>query len=166
MNFNALDISASALTAQRVKMDAIASNIANVNTTRNPDGTPGVYRRKEAIFSSVYGNMVNGNNNSDENTNSESSSARGTLKGAVSESSDASLLNGVKVLSVSEDYKTPLNRVYNPSHPDADKDGYVNLPNVNIVSEMVDMISASRAYEANVTSINATKSMITSAMRI
>ena len=166
MNFNALDISSSALTAQRIKMDTIASNIANVNTTRNADGTPGVYRRKEAIFASVYGNMVNGKNNNDESENSDDTNANADLSGSVSENSGLSALNGVKVLQVGEDFKTPLNKVYNPSHPDADKDGYVNLPNVNVVSEMVDMISASRAYEANVTSINATKSMITSAMRI
>jgi len=163
MNFNALDISSSALTAQRIKMDTIASNIANVNTTRNPDGTPGVYRRKEAIFASVYGNMVNGKNNNGED---DSNDANADLKGSVSENSGLSSLNGVKVLKVSDDFKTPLNKIYNPSHPDADKNGYVNLPNVNVVSEMVDMISASRAYEANVTSISATKSMISAAMRI
>lgn len=165
MNFNALDISSSALTAQRMKMDAIASNIANVNTTRNPDGTPGIYRRKEVIFSSVYGNMVNGKNNNDE-WNTDETNANADLKGSISENSGLSALNGVKVLQVADDFKTPLNKVYNPSHPDADKDGYVNLPNVNMVSEMVDMISASRAYEANVTSINATKSMISAAMKI
>ncbi|HBG48374.1 MAG TPA: flagellar basal body rod protein FlgC [Cyanobacteria bacterium UBA9971] len=164
MNFNALDISSSALTAQRIKMDAIAGNIANVNTTRNPDGTPGIYRRKEVIFSSVYGNMVNGKNNNDE-WNTDETNTNADLKGSVSQNS-VSTLNGVKVLQVADDFKTPLNKVYNPSHPDADKDGYVNLPNVNVVSEMVDMISASRAYEANVTSINATKSMISAAMKI
>lgn len=164
MDFNALDISASALSAQRTKMDAIASNIANINTTRNPDGTPGVYRRKEVIFSSIYGNMVN-KNNSDNQDDTDNSGTNADLSGSVSEN-DISPINGVKVLQVADDYKTPLNRVYNPSHPDADKDGYVNLPNVNVVSEMVDMISASRAYEANVTSINATKSMISAAMRI
>jgi len=165
MDFNALDISSSALTAQRIKMDTIASNIANVNTTRNPDGTPGVYRRKEAIFASVYGNMVNGKNNNG-GDNSDDTSTNASLKGSVSENSGLNASNGVKVIQVSDDFKTPLNKIYNPSHPDADKDGYVNLPNVNVVSEMVDMISASRAYEANVTSINATKSMITSAMKI
>lgn len=166
MNFNALDISASALHAQRVKMDTIASNIANVNTTRNPDGTPGVYRRKEVVFASVYGNMVNQKNSGDDWENFGNSSGGADLSGSVSENAGISPQNGVKVLEVGDDYKTPLKRVYNPSHPDADKDGYVNLPNVNAVSEMVDMISASRAYEANVTSINATKSMISAALRI
>jgi len=161
MNFNSLDISSSALTAQRIKMDTIAGNIANANTTRNPDGTPGVYRRKEAVFASIYGNMVNGQNSNDDwdkdfNTDAD-------IVGSVSKDNSS---NGVKVLQVNDDYKTPLNRVFNPSHPDADKDGYVNMPNVNVVSEMVDMISASRAYEANVTSISATKSMISAAMKI
>ena len=162
MNFNALDISASALTAQRVKMDTIASNIANVNTTRNADGSPGVYRRKEVVFSSVYENFVDKN---DENPQNNKSSKTGE-ENEEAKQIEKSLLNGVKVLEVREDYKTPLNRMYNPSHPDADENGYVNMPNVNVVSEMVDMISASRAYEANVTSINATKDMISNAMKI
>ncbi len=162
MDFNALDISASALHAQRVKMDAIASNLANVNTTRNPDGTPGVYRRKEAVFASVYGNMASDNGNKE----SDDFFSGNSLKGSVSESSYSDSANSVKVLQVAEDYKTPLRRVYEPSHPDADKDGYVSFPNVNAVTEMVDMITASRAYEANVTSINATKSMISAALKI
>jgi len=168
MDFNALDISASALHAQRIKMDAIASNLANVNTTRNPDGTPGVYRRKEAVFASVYGNVAGQNSgSSDDFINfDDDSQSSGILSGSVSANSGVSPQNGVKVMEVAEDFKSPLKRVYEPSHPDADKDGYVNLPNVNAVSEMVDMISASRAYEANVTSINATKSMISSALRI
>ena len=166
MNFNALDISASALHAQRVKMDTIASNIANVNTTRNPDGSPGVYRRKEAVFASLYGNMVNEKKNDDGWENSDNSDSNADLSGSVSANSGLTSLNGVKVLQVRDDFKTPLNKVYNPSHPDADKNGYLNLPNVNVVSEMVDMISASRAYEANVTSISATKSMISAALRI
>lgn len=132
MDFNALDISASALNAQRVRMDTIASNIANVNTTRKPDGTPGVYRRKDAILSTIDNNMA----------------------------------SGIKVLEISEDTRTPLKKVYNPSHPDSGSDGYVDLPNVNIVTEMVNMISASRAYEANVTTINATKKMVTEALKI
>ncbi len=83
MDFNALDISSSALTAQRIKMDAIASNIANVNTTRKPDGTPGVYRRKEAVFASVYGNMINKNSDSGDDFDNLNTDA--DLKGSVSE---------------------------------------------------------------------------------
>ena len=143
MSFEALDVSASALNAQRTKMDTIASNIANLNTTRGPDGTKDVYRRKDTVFSSIYSESLSNNTGS-----------------------SPIISSGVKVLEISEDTSTPLKRVYNPSHPDANKDGYVDLPNVNIVNEMVDMITASRAYEANVTAINATKSMVSSAMRI
>lgn len=142
MNFDAMDISASALNAQRVRMDTIASNIANINTTRNANGEHEVYRRKEAVFSSVYGVALNG------------------------ESEAPQVSSGVKILEVRDDTVTPLKKVYNPSHPDADADGYVELPNVNVVTEMVDMLTASRAYEANVTAINATKSMFSSAMKI
>lgn len=142
MNFNTLDISASALNAQRVKMDTIAANIANVNTTRGPDGSHEVYRRKDAVFSTIYNDVVN-------------------EKGEHQQ-----VASGVKILEIAEDTQTPLKKVYNPSHPDADENGYVDMPNVNVVTEMVDMLTASRAYEANVTAINATKSMVSAAMKI
>ncbi|HSA05629.1 MAG TPA: flagellar basal body rod protein FlgC [Candidatus Gastranaerophilales bacterium] len=164
MNFNALDISSSALHAQRVKMDTIASNIANINTTKNPDGTHGVYRRKQAIFATIYNDKAAQNNSAD-NGDEIKKNKGNFLKGGVEENVGL-VSSGVKVLEVSEDYSTPLKKVYNPSHPDADKNGYVELPNVNIVNEMVDMISASRAYEANVTTIKASKSMISAAMKI
>jgi flagellar basal-body rod protein FlgC len=159
MNFDALDISASALYAQRIKMDTIASNIANVNTTRKPDGTPGVYKRKDAIFAAVYNETAQNNNQKVRENNDESTKA-------ANNDNSLTLSMGVKVLEIAEDDETPLKKIYNPSHPDSDPDGYVNLPNVNVVTEMVDMISASRAYEANVTTINATKSMISAAMKI
>lgn len=143
MNFDTLNISASALNAQRIKMDTIASNIANINTTRGPNGENDVYRRKDAIFASLF----------DEGTDSQ-----------VGETGMIS--SGVRILEITEDTKTPLRKAYNPNHPDADEEGYIHLPNVNIVNEMVSMITASRAYEANVTTINATKSMISSAMKI
>ena len=163
MNFNTFDISASALSAQRIKMDTIASNIANVNTTRNPDGTPGAYRRKEAVFASVYSDRLNQGN---DNFWGESiGPPKNFLKGNV-EKNVGFASSQVKVMEISEDYSNPLKKVYNPSHPDANAEGYVELPNVNVVTEMVDMISASRAYEANVTTIKATKSMIATAMKI
>lgn len=142
MDFDILDISASALNAQRTKMDTIASNIANINTTRGPDGQHHVYRRKDAVFASVYDQALE------------------------KDDSQPMIASGVKILEVSEDTQTPLKTVYKPSHPDADENGYVQLPNVNIVNEMVDMITASRAYEANVTAINASKSMVSAAMKI
>jgi len=164
MSFDALNISASALYAQRVKMDTIASNIANVNTTRKPDGTSGTYKRKEVVFEAVYNNAMN-------QANGESASflppelQNNTLKGGISFNSP-NTTSGVTVSQIVEDKDTAFRKVYNPGHPDADKDGYVNMPNINIVTEMVDMISASRAYEANVTNIEATKNMISAAMRI
>ncbi len=161
MNFHAFDISSSALYAQRVKMDTIASNIANVNTTKNPDGTPGAYRRKEVVFASVYNNQLSDNNY----LNKETVSSKNVLSGSVEENVGM-LSSGVKVLEIAEDFSTPMKKVYNPSHPDADENGYLEMPNINVVKEMVDMMNASRAYEANVTTIKATKSMIASAIKI
>ena len=162
MNFNAFDISASALHAQRTRMDTIASNIANINTTKNPDGTPGVYRRKEAVFASVYNDKVNEGSSG---YMAELQDMKNVLSGKIEEN-EGFASKGVRIMEIAEDYQAPLKRVFNPSHPDSDKEGYVNLPNVNVVNEMVDMMSASRAYEANVTTIRATKSMMNSAMKI
>lgn len=127
-----MDISGSALTAQRLRMDVIAENIANAETTRTADGGP--YRRKYVLMG--------------ENEKSFSQH----LDGAMGTG------NGVKVTSIVED-ESPLTPVYNPSHPDADENGYVNMPNVNTVTEMIDMMSATRSYEANITAINAFKNM-------
>ena len=163
MSFDALDISASALYAQRVRMDTIASNIANVNTTRNPDGTPGAYKRKEAVFQAVYDKaMEDGDYGSVQNNG-----ANGTplLKGGINFNA-SQIANGVQVSQIAEDTETPFKRNYDPSHPDADKEGYVDMPNINIVTEMVDMMEASRAYEANITTIDTTKNMIAAALRI
>lgn len=142
--FSSLDISASGLTAQRVRMDTISQNIANVNTTRTADGTP--YRRKEVVF--------------EERTDSDSfasalSSASERLYGG----------QGVRVTEIIED-PTDFKKVYDPGHPDADENGYVSMPNVDVVTEMVNMISATRSYEANVTAANATKSMAVKALEI
>lgn len=137
--FNALNTSASGLSAQRLRMDTISQNIANVSTTRTEDGGP--YKRKAVTFEA-------------KNEPRE-----------FSEYFDVSLHQynpggGVRVKEVFEDQREG-NKVYEPSHPDADEEGYVMMPNVNIVEEMVNMISASRSYEANITSMNTTKSMIT-----
>ena len=163
MSFNSLDISASALHAQRIRMDAISSNLANVNTTRNADGTIGAYKRKEVVFSTVYNQALG--NDSDANSAMGAMGLDGNvLKGEIS-NNGTSISNGVNVSQIVDD-KTPFRKEYNPSHPDADKDGYVTLPNINMVTEMVDMISASRAYEANVTSMETTKTMMSSALKI
>lgn len=141
--FSSLDTGASGLTAQRLRMDLISQNIANANTTRTDKGTP--YRRKVAVF---------------EERGTES------FSDYLTENSREKFIGkGVRVARIIED-KSPLKRVYDPGHPDADADGYVNMPNVDVITEMVNMISASRAYEANVTAINTTKSMAVKALEI
>lgn len=142
---NSIDISATGLTAERLRMDVISQNIANVDTRRISSGGP--YRRKLVVLKEI------------DNQNSFSDMLN-TAKGIQA------VGNGVEVVSIVDDNKTPLNRVYDPGNPDADNTGYVNYPNVNIVSEMVDMISATRAYEANVTAVNSAKSMIEKALEI
>lgn len=134
-SFSSFDISASGISAQRTRMDVIANNIANADSTRTPEGGP--YRRQRVTFQSVYDQAMG----------------------------NRALAGGVAVQSVTED-PTDYRMVYDPGHPDADASGYVKMPNVNVVEEMVDMISATRAYEANVTAMNATKSMITSGIEL
>ena len=145
--FQSLNITASALTAQRLRRNVISSNMANVDTTRarfvNGQWEP--YRRKLVVmeprqegFSTYLQTAMN---------------------------SRASVGNGVKVTKIIED-QTPFKLVYDPSHPDADRDGYVRLPNVDPLKEMVDLISATRSYEANVTVFNATKGMLMKALEI
>jgi flagellar basal-body rod protein FlgC len=145
--FNGMNISASALTAQRFRMDVISSNMANAETTRanfvNGEWQP--YRRKMVEFE-----PVNGSFNS-------------YLNKAMKESKTPG--QGVRVREVVED-ETPFTYVYNPEHPDANADGYVAMPNVDPLKEMIDMMSATRSYEANVTALNATKSMLMKALEI
>jgi flagellar basal-body rod protein FlgC len=133
---DAMNISASGMTAQRLRMDIISQNIANVNTTRDENGNP--YKRKILVF---------------EQRNTTPFAQ--VLGGKMSEAAGA----GVKVTEIKEDTKTPMNVVYDPSHPDADENGYVTYPNVNTVTEMANLIDASRAYEASVTAFNGMKSM-------
>jgi flagellar basal-body rod protein FlgC len=152
--FNTMRIGATALTAQRLRMDVISNNIANVNTTRTPEGGP--YRRQQVVFSPR-----------DVTTLSE---AAGDLSNTVGwQMGDGGLAVssglGVQVDQIVED-ATPGVRAYEPDHPDADADGFVTYPNVNIVTEMVDMMAASRAYEASVAAINAAKSMAQKALEL
>jgi flagellar basal-body rod protein FlgC len=142
--FNAFAISASGLTAERLRMDVISNNIANVNTTRTEEGGP--YQRQRVIFE-PRGQQVN------------------SMFPYIFDRNKAATFDGVKVTSVSPD-TTPPKLMYDPGHPDANKDGYVAMPNVNIVKEMVDMISATRAYEANVTAVNSAKTMAAKALDI
>lgn len=153
--FSALETSASGLTAERLRMDIISNNIANANSTRTEDGGP--YRRQMAVLGSrpSFATMLG--------------QAAGAQPGAAGsgDPGDPGLHvgRGVRVLQVVTDMR-PFKVKYDPSHPDADENGYVQLPNVDTVTEMVDLISASRAYEANVTALNAFKSMVTSALQI
>uniref|UniRef100_UPI003FED40E1 flagellar basal body rod protein FlgC n=1 Tax=Roseburia sp. TaxID=2049040 RepID=UPI003FED40E1 len=141
--FQAFNISASGMTAERFRMDTIAQNIANINTTRTEDGTP--YRRKVVTFAEKTVTPFT----------QYYQSARARAVG-----------NGVKVTSVHEDTDTDFIMEYDPSHPDADENGYVSYPNVNTVTEMTNLIDASRAYEANTTAFNASKSMVQAALKI
>ena len=135
--FQGFDIAASGMTAQRFRMDTIAENIANINTTRDEDGEP--YRRKIVTF---------------EEKNLTATSFADTLSYV-----QAYKGNGVKVSAVHEDYETDFVMEYDPSHTDADENGYVTYPNVNTVTEMTNLIDASRGYQANVTAFDALKAM-------
>lgn len=135
--FTSFDINSSGLTAQRYRMDIISENVANANTTRTGDGTP--YVRKVVTFKEK-----------DKQT---------PFSRVLNKSMDKYTGEGVKIGGVYKDTQTEMNMVYDPSHPDADEDGYVTYPNVNIITEMTNLIDASRAYEANATAFNASKSM-------
>lgn len=168
MSFSAFDISGSGMYAQRTMMDNIASNIANVNTTRNPDGTPGVYVKKEVSFRAVYadrmGKTAPAFPDGEHEVYFSPTSGTVALKGGVS-FDEKNISQGVEIAEITPS-KDPYKTIYDPSNPEADADGFVTLPNINIVEEMVNMVSASRAYEANVTTAETTKGMISAALRI
>ncbi len=134
--FQAFNISASGMTAERFRTDIIAENIANIHTTSTEDGGP--YRRKVVTFSekqvTPFSQLYTGSKN-------------------------ALIGNGVKVARVTEDYETDFVATYDPANPDADENGYVYYPNVNTVTEMTNLIDATRAYEANATAFDASKAM-------
>lgn len=134
--FDSFNINASGLTAQRYRMDVIAENVANANTTRTADGTP--YVRKVVTFQ-------------------EKSGDNPSFKSIFGREISRHQGHGVKVTGTFEDKSTEGNLVYDPSHPDADENGYVMYPNVNIITEMTNLIDASRSYEANATAFNASK---------
>lgn len=134
-------VSSSGMAANRMRMNTISSNIANINTTRTPEGGP--YRRKDIVFEAIpdaknFGEILTGSDKE---------------------------INRVQVTDVLVDRKAPLMK-YEPDHPDANADGYVAYPNINLMEEMTNMIQATRAYEANVSSMNATKDMALSALEI
>lgn len=135
--FTAFDINASGLTAQQYRMDVISENVANANTTRTVDGTP--YRRKVVTFAEKE--------------------SQTPFSRVLNSATDNYSGKGVKVDSVIEDKTSEFKKAYDPAHPDADDDGYVTMPNINIITEMTNLIDASRAFEANSTAFSATKSM-------
>lgn len=140
--FKTFRITASGLTAERLRMDTIANNLANANTTRSVDGGP--YRRQVPVFAPILDQKMHG--------------SRSPLnRGAQTQ--------GVQVVGVISD-PSPPRTVYDPQHPDADADGYVEMPNVHVVEEMVDLITATRAYEANISALNSAKSMAQRALEI
>ncbi len=143
--FQTMDISASALTAQRLRLDVISSNIANAETTRAKfvNGKWEPYTRKMVVVEPNGGNSFNQILHNAQNNNTY----------------------GVKVTDIVED-SSPYKKVYQPSHPDADENGFVYYPNVDLLEEMVDMTAAERAYEANVTALNSTKSILMKALEI
>lgn len=142
--FSSMDICASGMTAQRLRMDTISQNIANINTTRTENGGP--YRRKVAVFEEM-GNQTPFSH---------------ILNGYLGRNSIA---GGVRVSKIAED-QTPFTNIYDPTHPDANEEGYVSMPNVNTIAEMTNLISANRSYEANITAFNSNKAMLSKALEI
>ena len=140
--FKSMDISASGLAAQRLRMNVLSANLANAQSTRGDDGGP--YRRRDVVFQAVptgekFEDFLNG--------------TQGTE------------LRRVEVSDIHQDNRDPR-RVYDPGHPDADPQGYVSLPNVQVMTEMVNMIAATRAYEANATAVDDAKQMAVKALEI
>ena len=141
-----LAISASGMTAERLRMDVVANNLANANTTRTPSGGP--FRREQVSFAPATASFAQ------------------TLAGMSGEEDGMNAVSGgVRVAGITPDMR-PFKRSYEPGHPDADAQGYVSMPNIDTVTEMVDMMSATRAYEANVAAVGAVKSMAMKAMEI
>ena len=168
MSFNIFDIAGSGMTAQRAKMDTIASNIANIHTTRRPDGSKGVYVKKDVSFRTIYEDYVNKgfSNFQSNNPDAQFDPKTGNLLINANVALNNGLVTGGVQVEQIYEREDGIKTVYDPSHPDADEEGYVDLPNVNIVEEMVDMIAASRAYEANATVAENVKTMMQSAMNI
>jgi len=140
--FDALATSSSGLSAQRLRMNLISGNLANANTTRTAEGGP--YRRREAVFAA---------------------GPEGASFGELLEKQRRLSLPHVKVVDIFTDQSQPI-RKFDPRHPDADAQGYVSLPNINVMEEMVNLISATRSYEANIAAIRSAKDMALKALEI
>ena len=142
--FDSFDINATGMTAQRYRMDIISQNVANANTTRTSDGSP--YVRKVVTFTEK--------------------DTQTPFRHVLNKATDHYSGKGVKINGVYEDKTTEMNMVYDPSHPDANENGYVTYPNVNIITEMTNLIDASRSYEANATAFNASKNIAMQGLNI
>ena len=160
--FDSIDVSATGLSAQRRKLNAISSNIANADTTRTEEG--GAYKRKRVLMiesprMARFSNVLHSEQSRLSNTN------RSHMPGGQEPSIKELLGSDVETAEIREEPVEPR-LVYDPAHPDAREDGYIIYPDINVVTEMVDMIATSRAFEANVTAMNASKEMITKALEI
>ena len=151
--FSSFNINASGMTAQRLRMDTISENLANANTTRTADGTP--YRRKVVVFAEREQRTEFSRVLKESTARYSGLSSRGNWTG-----------KGVKVDRIAEDNWTQMNIVFDPSNPDADENGYVTYPNVNTVTEMTNLIDASRSFEANATAFEASKALATRGLSI
>jgi flagellar basal-body rod protein FlgC len=160
--FSIIDIGAAGLSAQRKKLNTVAQNIANVETTRTPEGTP--YKRKKVVFAedSKRASFLESLNDSIKRL------VRTHSKHIQNEGQTAGKQGKLPFVAGAEEVVEPnsFKIVYDPSHPDADENGNVLMPDINVVSEMVDMLSASRAYEANISVVRAAKDMAKEAMDI
>jgi len=168
MSFDVFDVAASGMQAQRVKMDAISSNIANINTTRRPDGTVSPYIKKDVSFKAIYDQKLSqgASNFSSNSTAAQFNPATGMMRiDAGISMNKGQMSNGVEIAGIT-DAKDAVRTIYDPSHPDANADGYVQMPNINIVEEMVGMVTASKAYEANAVAAENVKTMMNAAMKI
>ena len=150
---NTINIIGSGLTAQQLRLDVVSENVTNSQTTRVENGE-GAYRRKMVVFEAVSGR------------DSFRAALARAAAGAVPNAGAAPNAGGVRVTQIVEDEDTPMKMVYDPSHPDADDQGYVELPNVDMVMEMADAMAASRAFASNVTAFNTLKSVISSGLEI
>ena len=149
-----INIIGSGLTAQQLRLDVVSENVTNSQTTRVENGE-GAYRRKMVVFESVSGR------------DSFRAALARASNGLISNTEQATpVAGGVRVAQIVEDEENPMKIVYDPSHPDADEDGYVELPNVDMVMEIADAMAASRAYASNVTAFNTLKSVISSGLEI
>jgi len=144
--YSSIEVSASGLSAERLAMDVIANNLANVNTTRTPEG--GAFKRQLVVFAQKQSETANASFNPLDTSNDPGKSR-----------------DGVEAVGIMSD-PGPDRMVYDPTHPDADPNGYVHMPNIDVVKEMVDMIAASRAYQANVTAIQESRSMGNAALNL